>query len=156
MDHIVVGVDRSASGRRALAVAADEARRRGARISAVTCWLPSYCNGYESTPGLTDAAAALQAQDEAVAELGPPPCPIARVIVRGRPANTLAELARDADLLVVGAGDRRWWARLVWGSLPRELAQRTRTELRVVEPAQPSAAPAPGGVPAGAGPYAMT
>ena len=132
MAHILVGVDGSEGGRRALARAVEEGRRTGATVEAVTCWYPPYVNGFESVPHLVDARCALEVQDEAVGALPADAPAVRRTIVQGRPASTLADLARHADLVVVGAGDQRLRSRMVWGSLPRELARHTTTPVEVV------------------------
>jgi nucleotide-binding universal stress UspA family protein len=96
---IVVGVDGSAAGWRALEWSADHAELTGRRICVV------HVGDTEPVAGTVDERAyGRELLDEAVAALAEsqPKVPVATKLVEGEPAERLVELGRDADLLVVG------------------------------------------------------
>lgn len=103
---IVCGIDGSAAGRRAAEWAADEARRRGCRLRAVTVW--SWDGLKSGTMISSPAEARRRAEDiqhealDAVVggRLDPP---IEGQIVQGRPSEQLCRAALDAELLVLGS-----------------------------------------------------
>jgi len=124
--RIVVGVDESPAGLRALRVAVAEARRRHVTLLAVRTWsnpLPWPQGPVE--PGLLDEMAR-QAEAEvrlafAMAMVGSPQDIDIRVhAVEGAPGPELVRLAdRNDDLLVVGSSQRRLFGRLWHGSTAR-------------------------------------
>ena len=110
---IVVGLDRSVGGRRALHWALDEARRRGAELHVVTAW---HWDGIEeaflgaSNP--TEAREAAEkhqrdALDEALSAAGQELPSIVPEVLRGDSADVLVHAGQDADLLVVASHGRR-------------------------------------------------
>jgi len=105
---IVVGVDGSEGGRRALEWAIREADTRGSAVEAVTAWS---WDGLEFGP--VTAATADEARDSAtrllddeiralVARHGSH-LPVAAEVVEAGPADALAAAGRSADLLVLGS-----------------------------------------------------
>lgn len=111
---IVIGLDRSVGGRRALIWALGEASRRGAELHVVTAW---HWDGIEeaflgaSNP--TEAREAAEqhqreALDEALsnvaAQQSPPLVP---QVLRGDSADVLVHAGQDAELLVVASHGRR-------------------------------------------------
>ena len=108
MGRIVVGVDGSASSKEALRWAADEAERRGDALEVVLVWDNPYRDMWlPSNPPGTDTLAhfrvALRRTLEAI--LGEdPPVKVDPVVQEGHPAQVLVDRAKDADMLVSGAG----------------------------------------------------
>jgi nucleotide-binding universal stress UspA family protein len=140
---IVVGVDGSDGGRRALQWAVQEAATRGGTVQAVAVWrwdLPS--GGLDLTTSPDDPkqrAEELLARE--VAAL-PPGMPVASQVLEGRPGASLAAAARSADLLVLGShGHSRVW-HTVLGSVAEECV-RTATCPVVVIPVPQEAPPTP-------------
>ncbi|MEU0968723.1 universal stress protein [Streptomyces sp. NPDC005917] len=118
--RVVVGVSGSLRSVTALCRAAAEARRREAQLWPVLAWEPP---GGELAARRTPAPPALVAEwqraarqrlldvlDEFFGEAGPPGVPLHGLVVRATPGLALVETAnREDDILVVGAGRRRWY-----------------------------------------------
>lgn len=106
--RVVVGVHGSRSSLRALRHAADVARDRGWDLEIVTAWPDADEPLIHDVPGRYIAARgrALDCQREALESLDPVMAPrVQTFLVNARPAQALICRCRDADLLVVGAGD---------------------------------------------------
>ena len=125
MNRIVVGVDGSPGAAAALRWALAEARLRGAILDVVVAWELSGTPDTDdcSCPSLSRLAHELEEAagttlDAAVQALGPDgDVLIEQIVMRGSPALALLDIARYADLLVVGStglGGRR---RVVLGSV---------------------------------------
>ncbi len=139
--RVVVGVDGSEPGARALAHAVDEASTVGGSVTVVTAWTVEVEDGVVVTePGterwqrvqdrLVDSSrSALAAAREAH-----PDVPVDVVVRNGRPATAVLDVAREvgADLLVVGRRGRGGFAELLMGSVSRTVAQRASTPVAVV------------------------
>jgi nucleotide-binding universal stress UspA family protein len=112
--RIVVGVDGSEGGRRALRWAVHEAHTRGGTVQAVIAW---QWDVIEMAPTAADAEGARQqAVDVLDREIAALPdyergrVAIASEAVEGQPAEVLTGAARDAELLVLGShGHSRVW-----------------------------------------------
>lgn len=106
---IVVGVDGSEGGRRALRWALREAAHRGAAVEAVTAWMWDDIDARPIPPGnpreARERAVTLLEREvqEALTEWVTPPPTLAREVVEGRPVQVLVDAAADADLLVLGS-----------------------------------------------------
>jgi nucleotide-binding universal stress UspA family protein len=139
---VIVGVDGSAHARAALEWAARYAEATGARVRAVIAWEYPVAFGYPPTPDLNVdfAADATVALEEAVNEVGKehPDVAIDTRVVHGYPARVLPELARDADLLVVGSHGRGVFTGLLLGSVSHACAHHAPCPVVVVrgEPAR--------------------
>src|SRR5690349_6360010 len=94
-DLIVVGVDGTEGGRRALRWAVSEARRDGSTVAAVTAWYP-----VEQRPFAERVSA--REVNTALAD-GGPHVGVVRQVLAGRPANVLTEASRGAGMLVLGS-----------------------------------------------------
>ena len=122
MGGIVVGVDGSEHGRRALRWAQREAALHGRELTALLAWGlfdQLHADGgasFDPDYGPTDAAAAL---DVMIADtLGADAAGAVRqVVVCDLPARALLDAARDADLLVVGPRGRGELREVVLGSV---------------------------------------
>jgi nucleotide-binding universal stress UspA family protein len=137
---IVVGVDGSDGGRRALRWAIEEARRTGSTVAAVTAW---YWDGVE----LDDAAVARPREQRAFAERisarevnqvladTEPGVALERRVVEGHPVTVLAEAARGARMLVLGSHGRSRVHQAVLGSTSESTVRHASCPV-VVLPAQ--------------------
>ncbi|MBI3688717.1 MAG: universal stress protein [Actinobacteria bacterium] len=151
---IVVGVDGSETGLRALQWALGEARLRGAVVHAVTAWL---FEPFATSPSGDPIAAQEHAREvceravrEAVGELAGQPV-VERVVTEGSAARVLVEAAADAAILVVGShGHGRMFDALL-GSVSADCVRHSIAPVVVVPPmrSQPRRqvlAPGPGEV----------
>ncbi len=144
---IVVGVDGSEGGHRALRWAAREAAERGGTVEAVAAWrwdLPDYGLDPGLGPGEPEERATALLRSEI--DLLPSDLPIASQVVEGRPADALTAIARDADLLVLGShGHSRVW-QTVLGSVAEECVRKANCPVVVIpvpHREEPPAEPAP-------------
>jgi nucleotide-binding universal stress UspA family protein len=147
---IVVGVDGSEGGRRALEWAAREAVTRGGAVQAVIAWS---WDGMEYGP-----IAATRPQEEAeragrlldqeikglIARTGSG-LPVAGEVVEGRPADVLSAAGRAADLLVLGSHGHSRVRHTVLGSVSEECIRKAACPVVVipvpVERREPAAEP---------------
>lgn len=155
MGTIVVGVDGSASSRRALRWAVDEAALRGSPVDAVyvydhtPAWaLYGYAEG--SAAALAEAAGADEEDEVAheralnlaqriVGEVGPAgDVEITPVAIPSRhPSVALVERAEDAEMLVVGSRGRGGFSGLLLGSVSQQIAHHARCPVVILGPEQP-------------------
>ncbi len=138
--EIVVGVTGSRASVAALRWAADEAGRRGARLSVVCAWDPSlprapYANMTGVHAELGDARAALYGGLAAAIQIafGPvPPDGVDTELAEGMPERVLISRAATADLLVLGTARPRDAAGLSVGPVIRTCLSRSRCPVVVV------------------------
>lgn len=124
--HVIVGVDGSPEGGRALAHAIEEARFRHAKLSIIYAF-PALVSLF----GTTAHEYYPQLQQEAERELAQilaeaPPMDDLEVTssaVGGNPAETLVEASRAASMLVVGSRGRGGFAGLVLGSVANQCVE---------------------------------
>lgn len=120
--RIIVGIDGSVAGLRALRLAVAEARRRKAPLHAVRVWnLGTVRRGGCVDDGYQQQAV-LEIEAAFAATLGGVPGDIGVVCqtVQGPPAQGLVGYAcRDTDVLFVGTRQRGWLWRLLRGSVAR-------------------------------------
>jgi nucleotide-binding universal stress UspA family protein len=106
---VVVGVDGSEGGRRALRWALREAAHRDAAVEAVTAWMWDDIDTVPIGPSSRGDARERAGQmlerevQAALAEWVTTPPTVAREVVEGRPSKVLVDAAADADLLVLGS-----------------------------------------------------
>ena len=146
MGRIVVGVDGSEHGRRALVWAHHEAGLRGDDLTAVLAWGlfdQLHVGGgasFDPDYGPTDATAALDATiadtlgADAAAE-------VRKEAVCDLPARALLDAAHDADLLVVGPRGRGELRELMLGSVTQACLHHARCPVAVVRASDQQAAP---------------
>jgi len=133
MGTIVVGVDDSDRSRNALRWAVGEAKLRRDRVVAVYAWeaplvaavdIPPDPDPPESLPELIahgqEGAEALV--ERIAAEFRNEGVEIEPRAIEGEPAPVLVELAKDADLLVVGSRGKGGLAGLLLGSISQDVA----------------------------------
>lgn len=127
---LVVGVDGSENGRRALEAAIGIARRNQAGLRLVSAWEPPPLDplgppGYRSMEEAVKARRDLaqEAIDEArgIAERADLGVPVDAVVAEGRAEDTLASAASGASLIVLGARGRGDFASLLMGSTSRSV-----------------------------------
>jgi nucleotide-binding universal stress UspA family protein len=141
---VVVGVDGSEGGRRALNWATQEAAARGGAVRAVIAWL---WDGIEIGPVVSvspaveeeHARGVLQREILAVSEGAGRLPPIAAEVVEGRPAEVLTSAAKDADLLVLGSHGHSRVRHTVLGSVSEACVRRATCPVVVI----PAPAPRP-------------
>ena len=145
METIVVGVDGSENGARALRWALHQAGPAGARVVAVHAWgVSAFAYGGPGFVTALDPAeferAAREALEQTVTDLAgdvPDGVEVEQRVVEGGAAGVLVELARNerADLLVVGSRGLGGFRGLLLGSVSAALAHHTPCPLAIVPPA---------------------
>lgn len=126
---IVVGVDGSEGGRRALEWALREADARGSAIQAVVAWS---WDGLEFGPVTATspeearerATRLLDDEIKAVRASHGSHVPIAAEVIEGSPAEVLAACSRSADLLVLGSHGHSGIRHTVLGSVSDKTIRR--------------------------------
>lgn len=140
MERIVVGVDGSDCSRLALNWAIDEARRRQARVEAVTTWHEPYVDAaspavppvaVDPTRIEADHRAKLDRVVESADQQGLV-APVERIVAHGRAAPTLIDAAKGADLLVVGSRGLGGFMGLLLGSVSHQVASHSPCPLVIV------------------------
>lgn len=143
MATIVVGVDSSAAGRKALGFALREALVRGAEVVAVRAWTPpSFAMSYPIASVVTEveqeAAAEARSLVEQQLKLALEDVPGAEAVSRrvvaahGAAAQVLVEAAKDAVLLVVGSRGHGVLSRAVLGSVSSSVLHHASGPVAVV------------------------
>jgi nucleotide-binding universal stress UspA family protein len=137
--RIVVGYDGSESARRALEWATEEARLRNTELEIVGAWQMTnvmYTYGYvPSNYALLEEDARVAAEKslaecaEAVRKAG---VEVVTQVRNGQAADELAEVAKDAGLLVVGSRGHGGFAGLLLGSVSAQLAHHAPCPLVIV------------------------
>jgi nucleotide-binding universal stress UspA family protein len=122
---VVVGIDGSPSSKEAMEFAAQEATRRGASLQVVMAW--DWPLGYSRTPMLhkSDPVESAREQFEAIVaglQEAHPGLTIAAVFEHGKPASTLVDASKGADLLVVGSRGHGEFIGMLLGSVSRHCA----------------------------------
>jgi nucleotide-binding universal stress UspA family protein len=126
---IVVGTDGSESADRAVAFAADEARRWGASVRIVTAWhIPAtvYSAAYAPmvSPTVEESAqnGAENVARTAAERLREQGLEVEAKVCHDQAADALIEAAKDADLLVVGSRGHGGFTGLLLGSVGQQCA----------------------------------
>jgi nucleotide-binding universal stress UspA family protein len=134
---IVVGVDGSEGGRRALDWAATEAADRGGSIEAVIAWS---WDGIDFGPVVATSPAeaadrARQILDREIQDLVArrgSSFPVAAEVIEGRPADVLAEAGRAGDLLVLGSHGHSRVRHTVLGSVSEDCIRKAACPVVVI------------------------
>ena len=136
---IVVGVDETASSRRALAWAAREAVRRGATLQVITAWTWDAVEGAPlaavDPQAMMEVAEATQTEalEAVLAELDVKPV-VAREIVQSTASEALVEASRQADLVVVGTHGRGPVRSFLLGSVSQSVIRHAECPVVVMPP----------------------
>lgn len=122
MSRIVVGVDGSPAGQRALRWAVSEARRRGVSVHAVIAWRWDTAEGIDiiSSAAAEDAARTLGQELQSLPVQERDKVQLVTDVVEGRPADVLTKAAQGADLLVIGSHGHSHRLQEVLGSVAEE------------------------------------
>ncbi|HYN94320.1 MAG TPA: universal stress protein [Pilimelia sp.] len=144
---IVVGVDGSDGGRRALDWAVREAASRGGAVQAVIAWsvddiAPRPLVTTSPTAERDRAAAILDEEISGVVQRHRSRLPVAGEVVEGSPAEALTAAASAADLLVLGSHGHSRVRHTVLGSVSDACIRRANCPV-VVLPVPVSTPPAP-------------
>ncbi|MFG1664953.1 universal stress protein [Streptomyces sp. Y7] len=126
--RVVLAVDGSPMGERAVTFAFAEAALRKAPILAVHAWLPDYApagTGVESVERLL--AQALAGHTEKY-----PDVVVSQQVLSGEPRETLIEASKNAQLMVVGARGRGGFAGLLLGSVSQAVLHHAHCPVTVV------------------------
>lgn len=134
---IVVGVDGSEGGRRALRWAADEAATRGGAVQAVTAWS---WDGMDYDPIVATrpqeaaerAGRMLDGEIKQLIARNGSHLPVAAELVEGRPADVLSAAGRTADLLVLGSHGHSRVRHTVLGSVSEECIRKATCPVVVI------------------------
>ena len=144
-DTVVVGIDGSVAGSRALTWAADEAERRNAPLLVAHAGHVLQSDAIsESTARsvLTDLCAfGEELLTEAVASISDtnPAVEVKTLLSNDHPAQLLIDLSRSASVVVVGRAAEPALQRFVFGSVTKHLADRAHCPVVVVPGTQASA-----------------
>jgi nucleotide-binding universal stress UspA family protein len=144
---IVVGVDGSEGGRRALDWAAQEAAARDGTVQAIVAWS---WDGMEYGPIAVTlpenekhrAAQVLKQEIADLAERRGSYIPVAAEVVEGRPADVLVHAAESADLLVLGSHGHSRVRHTVLGSVSEECIRKACCAVVVIPVPAPRHEPA--------------
>lgn len=140
--RIVVAVDGSEAAQRALVWAVDEAKARGAEITAVHAWHPPYVASepylemafdpgeFEKAACEVLAAAVARTDTEGV------PGPVNQVVFNGSAARAVLETAEGADLIVMGSRGLGGFKGLLLGSVTTQVAHHAATTVVVIPAGQ--------------------
>jgi nucleotide-binding universal stress UspA family protein len=151
MDTIVVGVDGSPGAQEALRWALTEARLRGAALHVIHAWMVPFIEAIPepwvlgiNPPGppiekvhetlRQEAEKVLESSAREAVEAGDVEVEVE--LVEGRAAPKLLEVARPADLLVVGTRGRGGFAGLLLGSVSQQCAHHAPCPLVIVPSAE--------------------
>jgi nucleotide-binding universal stress UspA family protein len=139
-ETIVVGVDGSEHGNRAIDWAINEASLRGSRLRLVAAWhipLTVYSGpGYVPTVSRESfEELAKETADAAVKRAGDAGVKAESVVREGQAAEVLVDEASSADMLVVGSRGHGGFAGLLLGSVSAQCAHHALCPLIIVRPA---------------------
>lgn len=134
-EHIVVGVDGSATADKALRWALDEARARHARVTVVTVWsvpVTSYPGMFAD--GTIFESAAREVLDQVMASVDASGLdhPIDTQVVPGSAPGAILDAANDATLIVVGSRGLSRFKSLMLGSVSLQVVHHAMCPVVVV------------------------
>ena len=141
--RIVVGVDGSEGGRRAVTWAVREAAARGGVVQAVMAWrwdtidLPPHASTHPDEER-ERAQRILSAELESLPAFERDRVSIASEVVEGRAAEVLTETAADADLLVLGSHGHSRVHHTVLGSVSEECVRKATCPVVILPVIHPS------------------
>jgi nucleotide-binding universal stress UspA family protein len=138
IQRVVVGIDGSASARRALEWAVSEASVRKASLEVVHAWHLPYVDGYPYGVGLAmpqvfeEAARAIVATAVADLDTSGLAHPIEPIVRIDGAASAILDVAKGADLIVVGSRGRGGFAGLLLGSVSHHVAHHATCPIVIV------------------------
>ncbi|MEU0465222.1 universal stress protein [Amycolatopsis sp. NPDC006131] len=138
---VVVGVDGSPGGERALEMAFEEACWRNAPLVAVHAWSDDEFTAYYATMPLAVNWAEVEADEHRVLaerlagwQEKYPDVQVERVVVRDRPRHQLLSWSTRAQLVVVGSRGRGGFSGLLLGSTSQALIHHAQCPVMIVRP----------------------
>lgn len=129
---VVVGVDGSPCSVEAVAIAFDEAARRGARLIAVHAWSEFY--RYEARSTMQTEAEAVLAEGLAGYAEKYPEVSVERNVVEDRPAKAILAAGAGAQLIVVGSHGRGGFVGMTLGSVAQTVLHGAEGPLIIARP----------------------
>lgn len=145
MERFIVGVDGSPSSEDALRWAAEEARLRGATLTALLAWnfLDQYHADGEQRfdPHYDEGVAAVALEAVVERALGEGAGAVERRVVCDLPATALLDASEDADLLVVAARGLGAFRGLVLGSVSQRCLEHATCPVAIVHASGERSAP---------------
>lgn len=133
---VVVGVDGSAQGRRALAWAVAEATTRGVPLDVVHTWSATFATPVLGLPAVIPLVHAEEAAErvltDALGSVDLGGIVVHRHLVEGTPAGVLVERSRTAGVVVVGSRGRGGLTSVLLGSTSRHLLHHAEGPVVVV------------------------
>lgn len=129
---VVVGIDGTARSMEALAIAFDEAARRGVVLRAVHAW-SEFARSQSPTTLRTAAEARLAESLAGFAEMYPD-VEVGRIVVEDRPADAILAAASRAQLAVVGSHGRARPTEAVLGSVAHAVLHGVECPLIIARP----------------------
>lgn len=133
---VVVGVDGSGPGARALTWAIDESRARGVALRAVHAWTAPFVGGYPFGAATFDPAlveqGARQLLEETIADADTTGVEVQPVLTLSSGAGALISEAAGASLVVVGSRGRTGLTRLLLGSVSHQVVEHSPGPVVVV------------------------
>jgi nucleotide-binding universal stress UspA family protein len=134
-ERVVVGVDGSDTAQRALSWALDEACLRHAAVEVVHAWTPPLLAvptlAYNYRPFDEAARSILDAALDR-ADTSNLPVPVSRTIRTGSGGHILVELAKDAELVVVGSRGLGGFKGLLLGSVSHQITHHSSCPVVVI------------------------
>lgn len=127
--RIVVGFDGSEGSEKALRWAAGEARLRSAKMAVVRAFTPGEFITNDEMAHVIDK----KVEEDVYSILGDNPgFELECLVERGRASKVLVELARGADMLVVGSRGHGGFTGLLIGSVSQQVATHTSAPVVVI------------------------
>ena len=139
-DQIVVGIDGSGGGAKALDFAFEEARRRDADLTGIYAWhyptlaaTPAPFGGVPLPPVEEMESAAQEGLHHILEGIDVPEGVRFEGVVReGSPARVLIEASDDADLIVIGTRGHGGFTGLLLGSVSQQVVSHSKCPVLVV------------------------
>jgi nucleotide-binding universal stress UspA family protein len=150
VERVVVAVDGSAVSRRALTWAAEEARLRDATLQVVNAWRAPYVDAYPGAAMPFDIEAFEEASEDtieaAVSSLGPGQLParVQRISHHGGAAAAILDVAKGADLVVMGSRGLGGLKAALLGSVTNQVTHHASCPVVVIPDTGDEAAAPPG------------